>query len=1182
MRRLILGLLILLAFHESLAQCGNCETANDVVFNGDFEAGNFGFTSDHQYVPAPSVLCPLCPEDRYAIGINAQDYHNQFTGLDHTNPGIGNFMICNGDSLTQVEVWCQTVNVSPTTFYTFAFWAINITDNAEPHPYAQLQIRINGVTLPDVYEIDGDWEQFSAPWYSGNNTQLTLCILNQQSSGGGNDFGIDDISFYTCLPILPAAPAQLGENQIVCGGDIIEIGMTPSGNYNYEWTGLPDTLDTNNPHQQIAFQNSTADTMDYQFVLQVDTAGICITSDSISISVIPFEPLDISTEILVCPYDSAQVEVPNIYDEIIWSDGNNATTRFLSPGNYSLFVSDNFCNDLINITVANPEDPHLSLGNDISGCSNAGAILQSEYIGLWSDGSLNDSIWIYNSGQYSFTTTINSCEYSDTIMVELFPVPMLELGNDTLLCEGQTLLLTAGNEWDFVAWSNGAGGPSIIVSDSGEYMITALIANCIARDTITLSSIDSITLNFGDDILLCEGDQYTIQTEAAGLWNDGVFSNSLIISSAGVYSFIYSPEQCAQSDSIEVSVLNVPNLTLGNDTSICAGEMITLTVGDGWENIVWNNGSQQPQILAGAGIVSVTTSIGNCSASDQIFIFPISPIELDLGADTTLCEGEALILSAGAAGLWNSTITANEFIVTQPGTYTFEYGNEGCLQSDEIIVEFEARPEYLYPNDTILCRSDTIYLTAGNGWNEVLWNDSIADNSLAAIAGTYILWATTGACSISDTITINAINSPHIELGNDTTLCENSMLSIQTEIPGIWNGTTPSSTINIATAGEYVFQYTDGLCSFADTIEVSYIQLPTLLPFADTTICPWDSFTLEITSWPGTITWANGSTSLDELMTVGGNTVTGQWNGCDVTETFTLSHYPIEILATIADTLVCSNPGLSIEFDTPVEWSNGTIDNTILITIDGQYSYYLNAFGCIQSDTFSVNVQLSPETGLTPEIALCGDEVIVQTLVSGEWSDGQTGTTAIFSETGSYSFTLDDTVCHNNYPVQIYPATFPTIILEENVSFCEDNKVEIEATLEDATNYAWTDTMVGLTREISKPGVYILTAQNECGVVADSIKADVFPCNFGLFIPSSFTPNEDNINEGWQVQGFNLKEIDIKVYNRFGDIVFSTTDMATIWNPGLGVGDDIYNYRITATTYDGKALREYGRIYLLR
>ena len=1181
MRGLIIGLLIMLTCHHCIAQCENCETPIEVAINGDFEAGNIGFTSDALFVPAPNILCPLCPENRYAIGPNAQEYHNNFSGLDHTNPGFGNFMICNGDSLPNAEVWCQTVNVSPTTLYTFSFWASNITNNTEPHPNAQLQMRINGVLLPDVYEIDGDWEQISVQWYSGNNDQLTLCILNQQTNGGGNDFGIDDISFFTCQSIVPAQPAALGNDQVICGGETISIGMPASGNYTYSWTGLPIGFDLNIPSQLVTLQNTTNSSIQYDFVLHADTAGICNTTDSIIITVLPFEPLDIAGEIVICPNDSAQIVLPVGYDEIIWSDGNQSSIRYLSPGEYSLFVSENICNDQADITISVPPDPQLSLGDDFTGCSNNPTILQTHFTGIWSDGSVSDSLWVYESGEYSFAAFINGCNYNDTIHINLYPVPPLNIGNDTTLCEGDTLMLFTGDVWDFTLWSTGVGGSSIIVSQGGNYAVTAIIENCIARDTLQIFYKDSIMLELGDDQVLCEGNEIILQTQATGIWNGSIISDSLVITTGGLYTFTYSPGECPQTDSIAVTFLDLPELSLGNDTSICSGSSFPLTVGNGWENVIWNNGLQQPSIIASAGIVSVTASISGCTTTDQIIIFPIVPIDLDLGTDTIMCEGETLLLNASATGLWNGVLVDNEYLVTQAGTYTFEYGNEGCIQADEIIIGYASRPAYSPQNDTSICRNNEITLSA-SGWNEVLWNESIEAISITASAGIYTLQATDGVCSLNDTIEINEITSPVVDLGADTTLCENNLLLIQTEIPGLWNGEGPLTSIIIDTMGEYIFEYADGSCFFADTIEVGYIELPPLLTIEDTIICPWEDYTIQLNPWPGTISWASGSNSFDEIMLEGENVVTGQWNGCEVTETFTLNYFPVGILPVIPDTVVCSNPGLSIVFDTPVEWSNGIFNNEIHIAIDGSYSYFLASFGCVQTDTFQVHVQLEAETGLADEVALCGDEVTVNTLVPGEWSDGQIGTTAIFQQAGNYSFHVVDSTCNIYYPVQIVLSEFPLITLNESVVFCEDTNAEIMVEVENALSYSWSDTTLGLTRLLSQPGVYTFVAENECGSITDSIRAEVFPCNFGLFIPTAFTPNEDNINEGWRVQGFNLSEIDIKIYNRFGDLIFTADDMETYWNPGLGIADDIYNYRITAKTFDGKTLQEYGRIYLLR
>jgi gliding motility-associated-like protein len=1182
MRGHFLCIWIILSLQGLFAQCSNCEQTIDVVDNGDFESGNISFSSDFQYTSSPGILCPLCPEDRYAIGTNAQEFHSNFSGLDHTQPGTGNFMICNGDSLPNVEVWCQTVNVTPATFYTFSFWASNVNNNANPHPLAQLQIRINGVLLPDIFEIEGDWEQASAQWYNGNNTQITLCILNQQSSGGGNDFGIDDISFYTCRPIEPSAPAELGDDIVICGGETIALGMAASGNYSYQWYGLPSAINNNNSNQIITLENTSGQPLQYEFILNADTAGICLTADSISVTVLSFEPLSIETDLLICPHDSILYSIPDIYDAIEWSDGNTSSSRYLTPGNYALTIHQSSCSDITHISIDVPENPPLNLGADIQGCSNNLPVLESDYIGLWSDGSISDSLPVQAAGEYHQTITLDGCTYSDTILVEIFDVPSLYLGNDTTLCAGQSIDLTAGDVWDFTLWSNGLGGSSLTVSQGGTYHLTAIIDNCIARDTIQLSFIESIQLDLGNDTTLCEGDTLVIRTAASGTWNNTFVADSLLIVSSGQYSFTYSPGACQQTDEIEVSIQELPTLNIGNDTSICAGTTIPLTAGIGWESVEWSNGSTQTEILTGAGILQITASLNTCSLTDQIIIFPITPIDLDLGPDTTLCDGENLLLTTPVTGEWNGILFDDTLWVTQSGTYTFTYGNEGCIQTDEILVYFDPRPYLELISDTTICRDDEVILTAGGGWAEVLWNASISADTIIASEGIYYLYAASGACQATDTIIIHEYESLQIELGNDTVLCENSELVLNTEIIGIWNGSTTGNTFTVQNPGEYTFTYTDGLCDFTNSITINYLEVPAILPLQDTSICPWDSYTMTIPSWPGTITWSNGSNSLSQIMTQGNNTVIGEFNGCETIETFTLNYFPIETHPAIPDTTVCSDLGLTLSLLSPVQWSNGSFDQEILITIDGNYTYLSEEFGCIQTDTFNVTVQLEPETGLPSEVALCGEQVEVTSLVDGEWSNGQSGTTAVFNQPGNFTFHVMDSACSLTYPITIYLAEYPTITLEETVRFCEESRLEIAAEITGAENYYWTDTTAGLTREISMPGTYTLIAENACGYSADSIRAENYPCYYGLYIPSAFTPNEDRINEGWRVFSFNLKEIDIRIYNRFGDLVFMTQDFDTFWNPGTEVGDDVYNYRILALTFDGKVLREYGPIYLLR
>ncbi|MBO6050725.1 MAG: VCBS repeat-containing protein, partial [Bacteroidales bacterium] len=165
----------------------------NVVSNGDFELGNAGFSSAYNY------STNLWPAGNYYIGPNARNYHTGFYNWpDHTT-GMGNYMIINGAESPNTNVWTQTVSVSPNTNYAFSVWVCSVGGNPQiPTEVARLQFSVNGVQVGDVFTAPdsyGQWGHYYEVWNSGEQTSAIITILNQNTAGGGNDFGIDDISF---------------------------------------------------------------------------------------------------------------------------------------------------------------------------------------------------------------------------------------------------------------------------------------------------------------------------------------------------------------------------------------------------------------------------------------------------------------------------------------------------------------------------------------------------------------------------------------------------------------------------------------------------------------------------------------------------------------------------------------------------------------------------------------------------------------------------------------------------------------------------------------------------------------------------------------------------------------------------------------------------------------------------
>ncbi|WP_118950638.1 PKD domain-containing protein [Taibaiella helva] len=138
--------------------------------------------------------------------------------------------------------------------------------------------------------------------------------------------------------------------------------------------------------------------------------------------------------------------------------------------------------------------PDVNLGNDASICGDAEqtATLDAGNPGssyLWDDASTGQTREIDASGTY-YVTAINTfgCRQSDTVNITLLESPVVELGNDTTICEEATLTLDAGPTGTDYFWNTGSDQQQLLVEEPGTYAVIVTSADgCSVRDTITVS-----------------------------------------------------------------------------------------------------------------------------------------------------------------------------------------------------------------------------------------------------------------------------------------------------------------------------------------------------------------------------------------------------------------------------------------------------------------------------------------------------------------------------------------------------------------------------------------------------------------------------------------------------------------------------------------------------------------------
>lgn len=90
-----------------------------------------------------------------------------------------------------------------------------------------------------------------------------------------------------------------------------------------------------------------------------------------------------------------------------------------------------------------------------------------------------------------------------------------------------------------------------------------------------------------------------------------------------------------------------------------------------------------------------------------------------------------------------------------------------------------------------------------------------------------------------------------------------------------------------------------------------------------------------------------------------------------------------------------------------------------------------------------------------------------------------------------------------------------------------------------------------------------------------------------IYIPNAFTPNEDGINDLFEIKGFNIATFELVIVNRQGEIVFESTDISNKWDGSVPSGkfyaaDEVYVYSVKVETTRGTTIEKQGKITVIR
>lgn len=452
-----------------------------------------------------------------------------------------------------------------------------------------------------------------------------------------------------------------------------------------------------------------------------------------------------------------------------WQDGTTGQTLdATASGTYWVRVSVDCCvaSDTVEVEIGALNA--LDLGSDTLVCGADGLLLEAPSGSgdlLWSDGSADPELLVIETGEYWLTVTSGSCTVSDTIAVEVAPLPTVVIEGELVSCDGSALELEAviTGEEDF-AWDDGSTELVRTVSVSAEVWVQVTNQCGTVADTVQVAVLDGISIDLGNDTLLCAGQSLQLQADAPGwdfLWSDGSEANSLTITDEGIYWLEVSNAGCSVRDSITVAIQAPPTAALGVDTTVCGGATLllqpTLTNVD---EVFWSTGSTTEEItITTSGLYTVTVTNACGSASDGIDVIVVPALEVGIGPDTLLCTGDTLrldVTGTGFAVLWMDTIAGTSFTISEAGTYWVEGTSNGCLERDTISVDYTRLALLDLGPDTVVCDAPFLELDAGEEGLDAIWQNGTRDRYHTVLRTGWYVASTTNYCgTITDSIRVS-------------------------------------------------------------------------------------------------------------------------------------------------------------------------------------------------------------------------------------------------------------------------------------------------------------------------------------------------------------------------------------------------------------------------------------------
>lgn len=807
---------------------------------------------------------------------------------------------------------------------------------------------------------------------------------------------------------------------------------------------------------------------------------------------------------------------------------------------------------------------------DFNGANVLSGSDQGPFVVLWN-----------NAGTYnvSLTVTEPTCSTSASLPVDIYTIPVASITSIPQLCEGDSPVVsfdgnagpTATYSWDFgnatVISGSGAGPYNLQWSSAGNDQVSVIVDDHGCKDTSRTDVIVNPipTADFNLPAAACANDILNVNYTGTASGNANYFwdfDGGTVVSGSGqgpytvnwnnggLYSVSLSVTEngCpSQPVNMPLNVTDIPQVSISPVPALCNG---------------------------GTGTVTFTGVAGPTATYNWNF-------------------GNAIVLSGSGAGpydlQWNNA--GNDQV-------QLNVTENGCASQSFIDVTVHQIPTSDFVINNSACVGSPVNLSySGTASSNGTFNWSFSGGTVVSGSGIgpySVVWNAQGNYNISLVVIENGCTSPQTDIQ-----------AVVNPLPFVYAGSNqivcsgvPVSIGSPAVAGESY--HWNPITNLNDPD----ISDPVVTPVNNSNATQTDEYVLETTDA----------------------------NGCRNTDSVLVSSYPVPLIyfdtppgQCIRDNQFIFSAGANIPVGVNYLWtfspeadvpSSTQPDVYVKYSTTGTFPVILAADynGCLaQPKTDSVEVYPMPTSDFVPQVTKGCEPLTVPftnystgdlNTYSWNFDDGSTDSTTHpvheFVHAGLYDVALiainkygceTDTI----YPdlIDVYPVPGGQFVPNPQVANILAPIIQFQNYSTNATIYSWdfgdndTSMIWNPTHEYADTGNYLVTLMLESpkgcrDTVTGMVRVED---NFSFYIPNTFTPNDDGINDAFRGYGIAFRSYTMNIYNRWGELIFTTDNYDRPWDGKLKSGviqNDVYVYRFDIIDQHNEEHTFVGNVSLVR